>query len=713
MSKKSFFFTILLIPVISIVFALNAQAYVAAPNAFEADAISACAIQLNWNQGVSVDYFQFSKNNSNFVTIPNLSGSGAKSFVNEQLDPKTSYSYRLRSCASGSCSESAHSTPATIKTPALQSAPAVPTDLTVDRWDSQNGTSTRVTLKWTPSAAPAYSGFRVYRSDNGGAFNAIAAFDIGTFTSAGNKFTDAVSSDSARIYKIKTYQSAQSCQVVDKDTSETAAWVNFSDFSSQLIVPPRPVSVNLLSFSVQANGTQAQFGWGVSQYAASYDFQVAENSTFTTGLRDYPSLTDTKTAPINFGQNKTFYYRVRACSDSGLSKCSDFREGPATGFYSGYIGPTNLTYVPVFKSGSKADVNLYWQDTADYKHNTLIYRVASTDAGYPSYPSSAYKTLAPINCSGVPETCDYVSNFTDTNLTAGDLIYKYKLIFIATADGSAGLPAEISVDMKATPIKNWGWANVGQNLGIGWIRTSFDALNSTWGASSQATDSSHPYNVYIDRSNSLHGYALTNYGWLSFDPQDLNGCPSGTCAPSVASNGNGQVSGWAKFLTADPTEGSWSGWVSLRDTTNNPSQWGLCYGDALDANGATCAGNGGTSNNKFTGFAWGGNVTGWLGFNNANVLNAPVLLRIDNVKPNSVDVHWKNTVDYPGGVEIRRSEPQNPNCTDPTNSNCTYIKLPQYSLNWRKTNAGNEESSTIQGLTPDVLYGFKVRGYTQ
>jgi hypothetical protein len=648
MRKSFFFFAALPVAVISVVFAASAQAYVAPPTNPTASVVSACAVQLDWSQSTNVDNFKFSKNSSGFSVIPGLTGSGAKSFVHSELTPGTAYAYKLRSCvlASGECSDSVNATPAPVTTMVLQAAPAVPTGLSV----ASNDTQGSVTLQWTPAATPAYSGFRLYRSDGGGAFNPIATFGIDVFTTNGNTYPDPVDSSVTRIYKVKTWQSAQACTAVDNSTLETAAWVNFSGFTPPITVPAWPASVSVLSFAVQAGGTQAQFGWDASPSADSYDFQVAEDSAFTVGLKDYPSLTATKSAFINFGENQNFYYRVRACSGSN---CSAFRPGAAP-YHSGNVGPTNLSYVLVSGSGGTADVNLSWNDTAeDYKHNTVVYRKLSTDADYPATP---YRTLAPVNCGGVPETCDYVGNLTDAGVAAGDLIYKYKLVFVNTADGSAGLPGEITVDMKTVSIKNWGWAgwgNAGQKLGIGWIRTSFDAVFSAWENSTQAADSAHPYNVSVDRDGNLHGYAWTNsYGWLSFDPPDLNDCPSGPpCAPTV-DNATGKVSGWAKFLSADPLKGAWTGWVKLRGvvTAAVGAEYGLCYGNSVDANGAACSGDGSDSNNKLSGFAWGSDVTGWMTFDDLGGGVTPVVHSI-KISPLSAVVSLGETAQFTADMQ--------------------------------------------------------------
>lgn len=121
---------------------------------------------------------------------------------------------------------------------------------------------------------------------------------------------------------------------------------------------------------------------------------------------------------------------------------------------------------------------------------------------------------------------------------------------------------------------------------VGWI-----SFNCTDLSSCSTTD----YGVGINSSDgNLFGYAWSpNIGWITFNQSELSGCPSGTCVANLSQN---TLSGWAKALSSSDSEsGGWDGWISLN---------GGNYGVTFDI-----------STNKFSGYAWGSDVIGWVDFN--------------------------------------------------------------------------------------------------
>jgi len=104
-----------------------------------------------------------------------------------------------------------------------------------------------------------------------------------------------------------------------------------------------------------------------------------------------------------------------------------------------------------------------------------------------------------------------------------------------------------------------------------------------------------PYGVNIPLSGdgNLSGYGWSeHYGWISFEPADVKGCPSGagTCP---ARREGGYIIGWARILsikTEARNSGGWSGWVALSSktlpVTNPPSpEFGVTISQSPDENG--------------------------------------------------------------------------------------------------------------------------------
>ena len=152
----------------------------------------------------------------------------------------------------------------------------------------------------------------------------------------------------------------------------------------------------------------------------------------------------------------------------------------------------------------------------------------------------------------------------------------------------------------------YGWAWSGN---IGWI--SFNCLNDYNGDGKRENhcDGVNPktaegssyvsYGVDIDPNNgNFSGYAWSdNIGWISFENNDVSGCPFSPCRAKFDSK-TGEVSGWARALSASD---GWEGWIRLRGSWNN--------GVSINSN---------VSPAEFEGWAWSDKVIGWISFNCSN-----------------------------------------------------------------------------------------------
>jgi len=130
-------------------------------------------------------------------------------------------------------------------------------------------------------------------------------------------------------------------------------------------------------------------------------------------------------------------------------------------------------------------------------------------------------------CNGVPSGTWYwrFSNFYDDFFDVG-------------AD-SAG----VFTVSPLPPGESWLWGGsdngFGNNTGVGWISMK----NTNAGAGG-----SIGYEVNIPSAGgNLSGYAWSeNIGWISFEPADLVGCPSGTCTARRVGN---DLKGWARIMS--------------------------------------------------------------------------------------------------------------------------------------------------------------------
>jgi hypothetical protein len=134
---------------------------------------------------------------------------------------------------------------------------------------------------------------------------------------------------------------------------------------------------------------------------------------------------------------------------------------------------------------------------------------------------------------------------------------------------------EVYAQGSSFPISGYGWSDT-----IGWI--SFNGGS---------------YGLSVEPSGVISGYAWSdNIGWISANQSDLAGCPSGSCAASMDSDG--AITGWLKALSGGTSQsGGWDGFISLS---------GSGYGPVKQADG------------NFSGYAWGDTVVGWVNFSYAS-----------------------------------------------------------------------------------------------
>lgn len=183
-------------------------------------------------------------------------------------------------------------------------------------------------------------------------------------------------------------------------------------------------------------------------------------------------------------------------------------------------------------------------------------------------------------------------------------------------DGTVNEPGQLPP--ATADFGGWAWSS-----NIGWISFSSDNAASGGGE----------YQVVLDNATrEFSGYAWSsNIGWITFNKNELADCPSGECVAKMVGD---SLSGWARacssmfqfmcglraLTTAETSAlGGWTGWVSL-DSKAGES---ITYGPKV-------------VDNVLTGFAWGGDVFGWISFEWLNQLKNPT-------KPN-VTVTLSDTV---------------------------------------------------------------------
>lgn len=105
------------------------------------------------------------------------------------------------------------------------------------------------------------------------------------------------------------------------------------------------------------------------------------------------------------------------------------------------------------------------------------------------------------------------------------------------------------------------------------------------------------YKVIKRSDGQLSGYGWSsNIGWVNFAPASRNYPVGRGTFPGAARFDGNNIKGWIQALSAG---GGWDGWISMGGQTTNGGKYGPIYNETTK---------------KFSGFAWGGDVVGWVDF---------------------------------------------------------------------------------------------------
>lgn len=197
-------------------------------------------------------------------------------------------------------------------------------------------------------------------------------------------------------------------------------------------------------------------------------------------------------------------------------------------------------------------------------------------------------------------------SFTQSNKVSGQASLTGDLCgfaWTATDEGAGGVPSN-------------------PRFGLGWVSfNKIDCDPQNGNLPPGCTAGSSNYKVSVNSSGNMNGYAWIGsrdtsspIGWVKFG--GLSGFPpgAGTTAANAKIGSNGTVTGWARACTVFQSgcsgplknnldRGGWDGWISLRGNAGNGGSYGV---------------NLNTQNKTFSGFAWGGDVVGWLSFKPSN-----------------------------------------------------------------------------------------------
>jgi phosphodiesterase/alkaline phosphatase D-like protein len=379
--------------------AATSQVAPAAPSSLGATSNSATAVNLTWTNNApdaTAILVERSPDNVAFVQIGSLSGTAAV-FTDTGLTVSTSYYYRVR--ARNAHGTSGYSNVASAST--TNGAPAAPTSLAA----ITSSTST-IDLTWLNNATDA-SAMAVERSTDNVTFVQVTfvAGDAVSYTSGG------LDQNTTYYFRVRAHN-----WLGESAYSNVAAAITFG--------PPAPPLALMAKASDAGVVTLAWTNAGSGATAILIELSV-DNITFTQIASAAPSpsaYTVTGLAP-----GTTYYYRVRAQNDQGVSPYSNVADAETRGTPAPPSAPRNVC-AGQSSIAPSTQVNVYWDGNSNNETAFLVFR-----------------SLDKLTFTQVASVPANTTEYDDPGLTPGTQYFYY-----VVATNAAGNSAPSNTDSTIT-----------------------------------------------------------------------------------------------------------------------------------------------------------------------------------------------------------------------------------------------------------------------
>ncbi len=306
---------------------------------------------------------------NNFKQIASVS-SNIREFTNQSLLPNTEYSYRVK--ASNEDGQSAYTNVLAVKTLQLQ-LPVAPTNL-----NAGSITSRSCELTWKDNANNE-TGFQIFKLDeNDGVYKSYLTVTANLVKSV---ISD-LQANSSYNFKLRAY-----------NTDGVSAFTNEIRVTTLPLQPPvAPITLKYDSIAPSS----VYLRW-IDRSDNEKGYQVYRSQTETSGYQLIFTTPANQTTYINnnLEPGKTFFFRVRAYNDDGVSAYTNIIK---TVIPNPPLSPSNL----VLKSKTASTITIGWSDNSNNEtgfqlerseNNPLAFKIIDTiDADLIEYKNSKLKS---------------------------------------------------------------------------------------------------------------------------------------------------------------------------------------------------------------------------------------------------------------------------------------------------------------------------------
>jgi len=547
---------------------ISTHAAVPPPSNFQASVRSACAIDFSWDAASSApDYYEIRSTSSQsfFGGLGDIvATSTGVSYTQTGLAPGTSLLYRIRATQGTNFSIWAYPPANPVSTSQATTPPNPPSTLTGLARDS--GGLIEINWQGQGSSISQYGGIEIQRALWSKSYTSssteILQKDTSFYSDNGLTLFGSINQTKAYKYRLRNFENDYGCSIPN----------TYSSYTDDLVVPPQPKNLTT-SYVYNPTNPPITLSWNPSEATTYYNVY---QSTSTNPFVKVGQQPDTSFSANNPELNQTYNYYVVACSVNNTNIGCSASSTPVS--VSVTNAPQRFQSRILHSDESGIDIHLSFKNT--FSNSTPNYDIYRKTQGN-------FNPSNKIDSVGGSSDTNYIFESYDINAPLGKT-YTYGVRANFGGQKSDFSTLDVNTDIDKV-LQGAGWSGYSYDgttpVGAGWLVFNSDFIDQNKTKTNYSPNAK--FSVQIDKSGLFSGLAWASaqssgtddrgWGWVSFNQEDLIGCPDNPTATTVSSACsaklvNGEVLGWARFLAANKPTSPFSGWISLNSKTVSGTQ---------------------------------------------------------------------------------------------------------------------------------------------